>query len=83
MFSFKRPPVRAVPNCNKCVYFKALNRKCKLFKYTFPKINGIDELLVNAEVCRKEHTMCGSTGMFFKENNFFNWSLKPFNWPVK
>ena len=74
MFSFKKPPARVIPNCNNCIYHRG--NKCKLFKYTFPKINKVDELLINAAVCRKDHTMCGSVGMFFKEKNWLNWLIK-------
>jgi len=71
MFNFKRPFVkRQIPDCNRCKYYSS--RKCKLFKYTSPH----NETLINAEVCRKDPTLCGEMGTFFKEKILFNWILR-------
>ena len=56
-------------SCNKCIYFN--KGRCKKFKYISPH-KDVGDLLIKADVCRKNDFMCGTKGIYFKKINVFN-----------
>ena len=61
-----RTPTRTKPHTNKpckeCLYYE--NGGCRLFKYSFA-LHQIEEY-ANAEDCRRDVSLCGPDGNYFK-----------------
>jgi hypothetical protein len=66
-----KPVITAIksPNCNNCKYFRNYNNKpgvCTLFKYsTQIDIKSLN-YYVEVEHCRKNPSLCGIDGTYFK-----------------
>ena len=57
------------PKCEQCKYFQKQNygSACKLFKYSFAKIQNEDNYYIDTDLARTDVSLCGPYGIYFKE----------------